>query len=142
MTDNTALVSENGEELVRVNRSDGLAISYFKKQGMQQFILSTETNPVVSQRAKKLGIDCFQGIDDKLIKLKEIMKDKNIQKSEIAYVGNDLNDIKIIEFLEHTFCPTDSHEKVLDIVKSILGQRGGNGVIMALYNYMERQKDE
>ena len=54
MTDNKVILSETGEELVTVNRSDGLAISYFKKLNVKQYIISTEKNQVVSKRAKKL----------------------------------------------------------------------------------------
>ncbi len=142
MTDNTVLVSEKGEEQVRVNRSDGLAISYFKNLGFKQFILSTEKNSVVSERAKKLKIECFQGETNKLNKLKEIMKKLDAKESEVIYVGNDLNDLEILNYIENTFCPSDSHEKILEKAKVILEQKGGNGVIMALYNYMEIQKNE
>ena len=54
MTDNKVILSETGEELVTVNRSDGLAISYFKKLNVKQYIISTEKNQVVSKRAKSL----------------------------------------------------------------------------------------
>ena len=57
MTDNTAFVSENGIEMVRVNRSDGLAVQQLARQGFKQLILSTEANPVVTTRAQKLNID-------------------------------------------------------------------------------------
>ena len=60
MTDNKVYVNEEGQEMVQVNRGDGLGISLIKKLGIKQIILSTETNPVVSVRAKKLNIDCFR----------------------------------------------------------------------------------
>ena len=65
MTDNRVYVDQDGREMVRVNRADGLGISGIKKIGIQQIIISTEKNPVVSTRAKKLGIPCLQGIDNK-----------------------------------------------------------------------------
>ncbi len=61
MTDNKVYVNQEGQEIVQVNRGDGLGISLIKKLGIKQIILSTETNPVVSVRAKKLNIDCFPG---------------------------------------------------------------------------------
>ena len=78
MTDNKVILSETGEELVTVNRSDGLAISYFKKLNVKQYIISTEKNEVVSKRAKKLGIEVYQGIDNKLSKIKSIMKENSV----------------------------------------------------------------
>ena len=65
LTDNTVYVDQNGIETVRVNRADGLAISMLKNEGRTQLILSTETNPVVSKRAEKLGIPVVQGSETK-----------------------------------------------------------------------------
>ena len=62
MTNNKVLLSENGNESVFVNRSDGLAVSYFKELKIKQYIVSTEKNPVVSRRAEKLKIDVMQGV--------------------------------------------------------------------------------
>ena len=55
MTNNKVYVDQNGNETVQVNRADGLGISEIKKMGIEQIIISTETNPVVSARANKLG---------------------------------------------------------------------------------------
>jgi 3-deoxy-D-manno-octulosonate 8-phosphate phosphatase KdsC-like HAD superfamily phosphatase len=65
MTDNRIFVDEFGNESVKVNRADGLAISKIKKMGLQQIILSTEKNPVVQKRAAKLGLFCLSGKDNK-----------------------------------------------------------------------------
>ena len=62
MTDNKVYVDQDGKETVQVNRGDGLGISEIKKMDIEQIIISTETNPVVSARAKKLNIYCLQGI--------------------------------------------------------------------------------
>ena len=65
MTNNKVYVDQNGNETVQVNRADGLGISEIKKLGIEQIIISTETNPVVSARANKLEIICLQGIENK-----------------------------------------------------------------------------
>ena len=65
MTDNKVYVDQDGSETVCVNRSDGLAISWLRKKGIEQVILSTETNLVVRARADKIGLRCFSGIKDK-----------------------------------------------------------------------------
>ncbi len=137
MTDNKVILSESGEESVIVNRSDGLAISYFKKMNIKQYIISTEENEVVSKRAKKLGIDVHQGIKNKLSKIKSLMNENDYENRDVAYVGNDLNDLEVMKFLSNTFCPNDSHKEILQVSSVILDSSGGNGVIMALYNYME-----
>jgi YrbI family 3-deoxy-D-manno-octulosonate 8-phosphate phosphatase len=65
MTDNKVYADQNGNEMVQVNRADGLGIAEIKKLGIKQIIISTEKNPVVSARANKLGIPCLQGIENK-----------------------------------------------------------------------------
>ncbi len=137
MTDNKVILSETGEESVTVNRSDGLAISYFKKLNVKQYIISTEKNEVVSKRAIKLGIEVYQGIDNKLSKIKSIMKENYYEDNNVAYVGNDLNDMEVMKFLSNTFCPKDSHKEILQVSSVTLDSLGGDGVIMALYNHME-----
>lgn len=134
MTDNRALLSESGKEYVFVNRSDGLAISYFKKLKIYQSIISTESNPIVSKRAKKLKISVYQKTDNKLKVIKEILKRKKIKPSETIFIGNDLNDLEVINFLPQTFCPKDSHPEVLNSNATVLSKKGGKGVIMNLYN--------
>ena len=114
MTDNKVILSENGEESVIVNRSDGLAISYFKKLDIHQYIISSEQNPVVTKRANKLNIHVVQGISNK----------------------NDLNDLDVMNYLDNTFCPLDSHPKILNTANKVLDRNGGDGVIMCLYNYL------
>ena len=70
MTDNRVLVMQDGTEGVMCNRSDGLGIGMLRKQGFPIFVISTETNPVVSARCKKLKSPCTQGHEDKLAALK------------------------------------------------------------------------
>ncbi len=140
MTNNKVLVSQDGSESVFVNRSDGLAISYFKKLGINQLIISTETNAVVTQRANKLDIDVYQGVENKLETVKSLMKKLNLKNQDVAYVGNDLNDLEVMSFLQHSFCPIDSHPKILCTSKEIIDCKGGNGVIMALYNCLFGEK--
>ena len=136
MTDNKVLLSEEGVESVFVNRSDGLAISYFKKIGVNQTIISTEKNPVVMKRAKKLEIECFQSIDDKLEKIKTILKESKIEIDEVVFVGNDLNDLEVMKYLPNTYCPKDSHPTILKVAKKILSSSGGQGAIMDLYDIL------
>ena len=65
MTDNKVYVDHHGNEMVQVSQADGLGIAEIRKLGIQQMILSTETNTVVSARAKKLDLSCLQGVDNK-----------------------------------------------------------------------------
>ena len=136
MTNNKVLVSEDGKESVTVNRSDGLAVSYFKELKIEQAIISSETNLVVEQRAKKLKIPVYQNVKNKLEFVKKLLDKNNLNPSEIIFVGNDLNDLEVIKYLPNAFCPKDSNKKILDSPAFILNKKGGKGVIMALYEHM------
>ena len=91
--------------------------------------MSTEKNKVVSSRAKKLQVECIQGIENKKDKLMELIKKYKLDKDEILYVGNDINDISAMSLCELTFCPIDSHEAVKSVVKVVLKTKGGEGVV-------------
>lgn len=135
MTDNKVLVSEDGKESVLVNRSDGLAISYFKKLEIDQAIISSESNKVVKQRARKLDIEVHQNVQNKYDFVKKLLIKKKLKPSEVFFVGNDLNDLEVINYLPQTFCPEDANKKILDSSATILNKKGGKGVIMALYEH-------
>ena len=136
MTDNIAYIDENGREMVKINRSDGLGVSEIKQLGLKQIIISTEKNPVVGQRSKKLGLTCLQGISDKSDALKEYCKKNNINLDEVAYVGNDINDLEAMKLAGVTFCPADAHSSVKNISDHILSSKGGEGVVREIFDHL------
>lgn len=140
MTNNKVIVNQNGTESVIVNRADGLAIDILKKQGFEQIILSTETNPVVEARAKKIGIPVIRGIKDKKSILIEFCKKKNISLKNVLYVGNDLNDLRVIECVGWPICPADAVREIKQISKIILPTKGGEGVIREILNLFKKEE--
>lgn len=137
MTDNRIILREDGLESVVVNRSDGLAVSIIKKSGIRQMILSTEQNNVVTTRAKKLKIPVFQGVNDKKEFLKNYCKENNISLEDVAYVGNDLNDLEVMRIMGYPICPLDACKKIKNISKVVLKTRGGAGVVRELLDLLE-----
>ena len=91
-TDNMVYVLQDGSEAVRCNRSDGIGLQKLKKLGIETVIISTESNPVVSARAQKLKIRCFQNCEDKRKTLENVAREIGISLDEVAFVGNDIND--------------------------------------------------
>ncbi len=134
MTDNRVLVDENGLESVFVNRSDGYAIARIKEMGINQIIISTETNPVVEQRAKKLGIEVIHGVEDKGAILKDYCKRNNYNLDDVMFIGNDLNDVSAISIVGLSGAPADAEKEILDLVDWISTRNGGYGVIRELYD--------
>ena len=142
MTDNKVYIDQDGCEMVQVNRADGLGVAEIKKLGINQIIISTEENPVVSARANKLGIPCLQGIDNKKKALVNYCNKNNFELNYVAYVGNDFNDKDAMEIVGITFCPEDAHKSIKAISNHILNTKGGNGVIRELLDFIIKQKGE
>lgn len=129
MTDNRVLVLQDGTEAVFANRADGWGIGQLRKAGFRQIILSTETNPVVSARAKKLQIEVLQGSGDKARDLAEYCQSHDINLVKVLYVGNNVNDLDAMRLVGYPVAPADAHPKVLAIAKHVTQARGGEGVI-------------
>lgn len=129
MTDNRVLTLQNGTEAVFANRADGWGIGQLRKAGFRQIILSTEANPVVSVRAKKLQIEVLQGRDDKARDLSNYCQSQCIDLAKVLYVGNDVNDLDAMRLVGYSVAPADAHPHVLAIAKYVTQARGGEGVI-------------
>ncbi len=142
MTDNKVYVDQNGKETVQVNRADGLGVSEIKKLGIEQIIISTEKNPVVSVRANKLGINCLQGIENKKEALINYCQRNDYELQYVAYVGNDINDMEAMEIAGSTFCPSDAHESIKNTPDYVLDTKGGDGVVRELLDLLTNKKGE
>ena len=140
MTNNKVYVNQYGKEMVQVNRADGLGVSEIKKLEIEQIIISTEQNPVVSARAKKLDIPCLQGIDNKKDALMDYCQGNNIDLRNIAYIGNDINDLEAMKLVGVTFCPADAHYSIKQVSQHVLKTKGGHGVIRELLDLIIEQK--
>lgn len=139
MTDNKVLVFTDGQEAVICNRSDGWAVGRFKKAGVKQGILSTETNPVVGVRARKLGLSFIQGCDNKGAGLKEFAAEHRLNLSRTVYVGNDDNDLPAMKLAGFVVCPADASPNIKKISNWVAPARGGEGVVRALLHEFERR---
>ena len=129
LTNNLVYIDENSNEAVRCSRSDGLAFDVLRKIEKPVYILSTEKNPVVSARAKKMQVPVIQGVGDKVLTLSRLAKDKSYTMSKLLYVGNDLNDYYAMKLCGFSACPIDSHKKIKKIATFVLNTEGGSGVV-------------
>mgnify|MGYP000002771133 CR=1 FL=1 len=129
LTDNFVHVDQNGKEIVSCSRADGLGFDVLHSLNMPTYILSTEKNPVVSARAKKLMVNVIQGTNDKSEDLKKLAHNNGYRLDNIFYVGNDLNDFQAIKLCGFSACPADSHFRVKEIVDIVLKLNGGKGIV-------------
>ena len=132
LTDNRVYVDENGRESVCCHRSDGLAFDALRRSRFKLFILSTETNPVVSARARKLNIPVYQGVRDKQAALRDLAQKHSLPLQHVLYVGNDLNDYHAMRACGFAVCPRDSHPHIKAVAHIILKTKGGGGIVREL----------
>jgi len=144
LTDDKVYIDQNGGESVRCSRSDGYGISLLKgKSAIQPMILSRETNPVVTARARKLDIEVFQSVLNKDQAIQTLIEERNLNPSEIIYIGNDLNDLVVLPLVGYFVCPADAHPQVLRQADLVLKQVGGKGAVRELVEkIMEKQSNQ
>ncbi|WP_458040664.1 MULTISPECIES: cytidylyltransferase domain-containing protein [Bacteria] len=131
-TDDTATTDAEGRETVRVSRSDGMGVAELRRAGIPVLILSTETNPVVSARARKLRVDVRQGVDDKAAALTQWAAETGVPLSRVAYVGNDINDLACLDLVGWPVAVPDAHPLVLAAARIVLTRAGGDGAVREL----------
>ena len=132
LTNNFVYMDQNGIESVACSRADGLAFDLLRKLNKPAYILSTEKNSVVTARANKLQITALQGVGDKVEGIKELAVKEGFDIQNILYVGNDLNDYRVMQLCGFTACPSDSHEAIKSISTIVLRVKGGDGIVREL----------
>ncbi|MFZ2162079.1 MAG: HAD family hydrolase [Sideroxyarcus sp.] len=128
-TDNTVHVAQDGVESVRCWRSDGLGLSRLGSVGVQCFIISTEANPVVTTRAKKLKVPCKQGIEDKAAAILATCRELGISPEQTMFVGNDINDIPAFKTIGVPVAVADAYPEVYPHVLFRTEKPGGLGAV-------------
>ena len=142
LTNNQVLTLQDGTEGILANRADGLAVEGFKKLNIPMTILSTETNPVVEARARKIGLPVIQGAKNKKSVLSKYLKEKAIDPDRVLFLGNDVNDLEAMQLIGWPVCPADAHESIMNISKIVLDKKGGEGVFRALYEYFTQSNGD
>ena len=137
-TDNMVYVFEDGSEAVKCSRSDGIGLQKLKQAGIETVIISTEANPVVSARARKLKIDCVQDCQDKRSVLVGIAEKIGISLNEVAFVGNDINDLACLGCVALPIVVEDAHPDVAAIARYRTKRPGGHGAVREICDLFER----
>ncbi len=138
-TDNKVWVDQDGRESVRCDRGDGLAfdlVRAFVRRGRLSaafMVLSKEGNTVVAARARKLKLDCHQGVGNKLAYLRQQLAERFPGQQDalngVVYLGNDLNDLPVMRRVGYAVAPADAHARVREAASLVLERRGGEGCV-------------
>ena len=129
LTDNRVRVAEDGAESVVCHRGDGWGIRRLRESGLEVVVLSTETNPVVGARCRKLGIACLQGIADKGEMLRTLARERGLEARQVVYVGNDGNDADCLRWAGVPIVVADAEDEVRSLARLITRRPGGAGAV-------------
>ncbi len=131
LTDGGIYVNEDGSEFRRFNAKDGMGITRARKAGFEVGFISHSHLPgVIQHRAKVLGINwVYVGKTPKLEVLKQWMAENNWQANEIAFIGDDVNDIEMLQEVGMSACPRDAIDRVKEACDHILSKDGGQGAV-------------
>ena len=137
LTDGSLTFDENGHEYKTFNAKDGQGIVNLHKAGIITAIITARNNGTVEHRAKNLNItELHQGSKNKIETLENIMKKYNINFEEIAYMGDDLPDICILEKVYLKGCPNDAVDEVKAVANFISTKNGLTGAVREFCDYI------
>ncbi len=137
LTDGSLTFDENGHEYKTFNAKDGQGIVNLNNAGIITAIITARKNGTVEHRAKNLNIkELHQGCKNKIATLDEIMNKYNISFDEIAYMGDDLPDICILEKVSLKGCPADAVDEVKAAANFISSKNGGRGAVREFCDYI------
>lgn len=142
LTDNRVWVSEDGREMIAANRGDSLIMTKLRKSGTEVVILSSEVNPVVSARAKKMRVEAIHGVglDDKAGVLLNLLKERHIDPAHVIYVGNDINDLPCFEVAGWAVAVADAQPEVLRAADYVTKKTGGHGAVREVCDLILQEK--
>ncbi|MFI6287157.1 cytidylyltransferase domain-containing protein [Streptomyces sp. NPDC051018] len=135
-TDDKVHIDSEGRETVAVHRGDGLGIARLRAAGLALLILSTEVNPVVAARARKLRIPVLHGIEHKDLALKQWCEERGIAPERVLYVGNDVNDLPCFDLAGWPVAVADAHDAVRTAARAVTATRGGEGAIREVASWL------
>jgi N-acylneuraminate cytidylyltransferase len=130
LTDGGMYYTAQGEYMKRFNTRDAMGLSMLRHAGVEVGIMTTENSEIVLRRAEKLKIrHVFIGVQDKLAKLKTLCETLGVSLSNVAYVGDDVNDIEVMRSVGLSFAVSDADNRILDVAHIRLSKDGGQGAV-------------
>lgn len=141
MTNGEIMYDEAGLETKVFNAKDGLAIKTALNQGLKVAIITGRNSVITEKRGAELGVNyLYQGIHDKVPVLHEICSDAGITPEEVAYVGDDINDLSAMEISGFTACPNDAANDIRLVVNYVSNFDGGKGAIREVIEMIMKQQ--
>ena len=142
LTDGHIYIGAEGEMMKAFHVQDGYAIAHIlPEKDIVPVIITGRSSKIVERRAVELKIaHLHQGVTDKLFKLKEISAELGISADEIAYIGDDVNDLDCIRWCGLTACPADAVSTVRKTVQYVCDRTGGNGAVREFIDWVVAER--
>tara|TARA_B110000305_G_scaffold240347_1_gene310685 strand:- start:4073 stop:4603 length:531 start_codon:yes stop_codon:yes gene_type:complete len=143
MTDGKLYFSNNGEEIKAFNTMDGLGLKMLQNAGITVALITGRQSEIVAVRARNLGIKhVYQGRDDKLNILEELLNTLKMEYSQVAYAGDDLPDLACITKVKMGITVPNGHFMVKDAADAITSREGGNGAVREICDWILQAQEK
>ncbi|MDP1931488.1 MAG: HAD-IIIA family hydrolase [Gammaproteobacteria bacterium] len=143
LTAGELFLADSGEEIKAFSTLDGQGVKLLQDAGVQVAIISGRKSPLVARRAENLGISqLFQGREDKLNALTEMCSNSGLTPDMIAYVGDDLPDIKVMKAVRLSFAVENAHISVKETAHAQTQKCGGNGAVREVCDFILQAQDK
>ena len=137
LTDGGMYYTESGDELKKFNTRDGMGFKLLQERGILTGIITGESVALNKRRADKFNLDVFvAGCRDKLEAIKKICENQQIDIRNVCYVGDDINDLEVIQTVGYGCCPSDAIQGVLRVSKYVSKAKGGKGAIREIADHI------
>ena len=143
LTDSGIYYDETGNELKRFSTRDAAGFFAARAAQIKTMILTGRECKATIRRMEEMKVDyIFQNVSNKKQFLIQFMQNNNIDKSQIAYIGDDINDLEIMKLVEFVGCPADSCEEVKNLSNYISKMNGGYGAARDVIEYILKERNE
>ncbi len=138
MTDGKIYIGNNGEVMKAFSSKDGYGLNVLlRKAGIKTAIITGRTSEIVANRAKEVGIsELYQGVTDKPAAMADMLGKLNLTVQNVAYIGDDLNDLECMKLCGISACPNDAHKSVKEYADFICEHDGGHGAVRDFIDYL------
>ena len=142
MTDGGIYWDNHGVETKRFCVKDGCGIVLAQSVGIDFMILTGRESACVTRRAQELNVRwLFQGVKKKAAHLQQFMEEHHLQPEQIAYIGDDVNDLAAMQYAVMSACPSDASEDLLEYCDMVLRQKGGEGAVREFIEWLLKQRN-
>lgn len=131
LTDGGVYIDSNGVQTKKFNIRDGMGITLLHEKGIPVGIIShSRAKTILEERARMLGIEkVYSGKEPKLSVMSRWMEELGLTFEQVAYIGDDVNDLEVLEKVGLSACPHDAHFSLVKVVHVVLQRNGGEGCV-------------